>query len=170
MKPSVSTGSDFKVSGATSTEWPAKDDKESKRERRKQSNRESARRSRLRKQAETEELARKVELLTAENTSLRNEISKLTDSSQKLRMENAALMEKLAGGTSDQAQEASAGHQTTATAPPPSARVVKNFLSMMDVEGPSRGGGSRRTEHGAPRLRQLLSSGGPLAADAVAAS
>jgi hypothetical protein len=24
MKPSVSTGSDFKVSGATSTEWPAK--------------------------------------------------------------------------------------------------------------------------------------------------
>ncbi|XP_066312232.1 G-box-binding factor 3-like isoform X3 [Miscanthus floridulus] len=92
MKPCVSTGSDFKVSGATSTEWPAKDDKESKRERRKQSNRESARRSRLRKQAETEELARKVELLTAENTSLRSEISKLTESSQKLRMENAALV------------------------------------------------------------------------------
>jgi hypothetical protein len=83
---------------------------------------------------------------------------------------HTTLQEKLAGGTSDQAQEASAGHQTTATAPPPSARVVKNFLSMMDVEGPSRGGGSRRTEHGAPRLRQLLSSGGPLAADAVAAS
>ncbi|XP_066312231.1 G-box-binding factor 3-like isoform X2 [Miscanthus floridulus] len=168
MKPCVSTGSDFKVSGATSTEWPAKDDKESKRERRKQSNRESARRSRLRKQAETEELARKVELLTAENTSLRSEISKLTESSQKLRMENAAL-EKLADGASDQTQEASAGHQTATT--PPSARVVKNFLSMMDVGGPSRGGssGGRRVEHGAPRLRQLLSSG-PLAADAVAAS
>lgn len=171
MKPCVSTGSDFKVSGATSMEWPAKDDKESKRERRKQSNRESARRSRLRKQAETEELARKVELLTAENTSLRSEISKLTESSQKLRMENAALMEKLAGGTSDQAQEvaASVGHQTPTA--PPSARVVKNFLSMMDVDGPSRGGGAggRRMEHGVPRLRQLLSSG-PLAADAVAAS
>jgi regulator of replication initiation timing len=43
-------------------------------------------------QAETEELARKVELLTAENTSLRNEINKLTENSQKLRMENSALM------------------------------------------------------------------------------
>jgi plant G-box-binding factor len=85
---------------------------------------------------------------------------------------NLTSQEKLAGGTSDQAQEASAGHPQTATAAPPSARVVKNFLSMMDVEGPSRGGGSggsRRMEHGAPRLRQLLGSG-PLAADAVAAS
>jgi len=43
-------------------------------------------------QAETEELARKVEQLTAENTSLRSEINKLTESSQKLRMENSALM------------------------------------------------------------------------------
>ncbi|RLM92180.1 G-box-binding factor 3-like [Panicum miliaceum] len=92
IKPCVSTGSDFRVSVAPSTEWQTKDDKESKRERRKQSNRESARRSRLRKQAETEELARKVELLTAENTSLRSEINKLTESSQKLRMENSALM------------------------------------------------------------------------------
>ena len=43
-------------------------------------------------QAETEELARKVEQLTAENTSLRSEINKLAESSQKLRMENSALM------------------------------------------------------------------------------
>ncbi|CAO2178925.1 unnamed protein product [Urochloa humidicola] len=172
IKPCVSTGSDFRVSGAPSMEWQAKDDKESKRERRKQSNRESARRSRLRKQAETEELARKVELLTAENTSLRSEISKLTESSQKLRMENSSLMEKLADSASDEDQEASAEHLPTATAPPPPARVVKNFLSMMDGAGSSRGGGgggSRRMEHGAPRLRQLLGSG-PLAADAVAAN
>ncbi|WVZ69411.1 hypothetical protein U9M48_018199 [Paspalum notatum var. saurae] len=168
IKPCLSTGSDFRVSGALSTEWPAKDDKESKRERRKQSNRESARRSRLRKQAETEELARKVELLTAENMSLRREINKLTESSQKLRMENSAMMEKLADSTSDQAQEASADHQTAAA--PPSARAVKNFLSVMDGACASRGGSSsRRMEHGAPRLRQLLGSG-PLAADAVAAS
>ncbi|RLN24562.1 G-box-binding factor 3-like [Panicum miliaceum] len=169
MKPCVSTGSDFRVSVAPSTEWPAKDDKESKRERRKQSNRESARRSRLRKQAETEELARKVELLTAENTSLRSEINKLTESSQKLRMENSALMEKLADSASDEkAQEAPAGPQAAPTPPP--ARVVKNFLSMMDGAGASRGGGGgRRVEHGAPRLRQLLGSG-PLAADTVAAN
>ncbi|TKW15774.1 hypothetical protein SEVIR_5G260200v4 [Setaria viridis] len=168
IKPCVSTGSDFRFSGAQSTEWQAKDDKESKRERRKQSNRESARRSRLRKQAETEELARKVELLTAENASLRSEISKVAESSQKLRMENSSLMEKLADSASEEEQEAAADQQTAA-APPP-ARVVKNFLSMMDGAGASRGGGGgRRMEHGAPRLRQLLGSG-PLAADAVAAS
>ncbi|KAF8695903.1 hypothetical protein HU200_036779 [Digitaria exilis] len=169
IKPCVSTGSDFKVSGAPSNEWQAKDDKESKRERRKQSNRESARRSRLRKQAETEELARKVELLTAENTSLRGEINRLTESSQKLRMENSALMEKLADGASDAAQEAATDNK--AAAAPPPARVVKNFLSMMDGEGASKGSSnsSRRMEHGAPRLRQLLGSG-PLAADAVAAN
>ncbi|KAK4268842.1 hypothetical protein QN277_022075 [Acacia crassicarpa] len=70
-------------------------DRELKRERRKQSNRESARRSRLRKQAETEELARKVESLTSENITLKSEINRLTESSGKLRMENETLMEKL---------------------------------------------------------------------------
>ncbi|XWS35858.1 hypothetical protein CRYUN_Cryun20dG0032800 [Craigia yunnanensis] len=67
-------------------------DRELKRERRKQSNRESARRSRLRKQAETEELAHKVESLTAENTTLRSEINQLTEKSEKLRLENATLV------------------------------------------------------------------------------
>ncbi|XP_028770409.1 common plant regulatory factor 1 isoform X2 [Neltuma alba] len=70
-------------------------ERELKRERRKQSNRESARRSRLRKQAETEELARKVESLTSENITLKSEINRLTESSGKLKMENEALMEKL---------------------------------------------------------------------------
>ncbi|GJN18179.1 hypothetical protein PR202_gb05313 [Eleusine coracana subsp. coracana] len=165
IKPCASTGSDFRVSGTQSTEWPAKDDKESKRERRKQSNRESARRSRLRKQVETEELARKVELLTTENTSLRNEINKLTESSQKLRLENSALMEKLAESAPEEAQEVPADQR--AAAPPPAPRVVKNFLSIMDSAGAPRS--SRHMEHGAPRLRQLLGSG-PLPADAIAAS
>ncbi|XP_004494783.1 common plant regulatory factor 1 isoform X2 [Cicer arietinum] len=69
-------------------------ERELKRERRKQSNRESARRSRLRKQAEAEELARKVESLNAESASLKSEINRLAESSEKLRMENAALREK----------------------------------------------------------------------------
>ncbi|CAJ2631358.1 unnamed protein product [Trifolium pratense] len=69
-------------------------ERELKRERRKQSNRESARRSRLRKQAEAEELARKVESLNAESASLKSEINRLAESSEKLRMENAALKEK----------------------------------------------------------------------------
>ncbi|KAL5989245.1 Common plant regulatory factor [Asimina triloba] len=70
----------------------ALDERELKREKRKQSNRESARRSRLRKQAETEELAAKVESLTQENVSLRSEMSRLTEKSEKLRKENSVLM------------------------------------------------------------------------------
>ena len=49
------------------------DDRELKRVRRKQSNRESARRSRQKKQAECEDLASKVQLLDQENASLRQE-------------------------------------------------------------------------------------------------
>ncbi|XP_030547997.1 common plant regulatory factor 1 isoform X2 [Rhodamnia argentea] len=70
-------------------------ERELKRERRKQSNRESARRSRLRKQAETEELAKKVDALTADNVALKSEISRLTENSDKLRLENTTLMERL---------------------------------------------------------------------------
>ncbi|WJX93486.1 Common plant regulatory factor [Trifolium repens] len=66
-------------------------ERELKRERRKQSNRESARRSRLRKQGEAEEFARKVESLNAESALLKSEVNQLAESSEKLRMENAAL-------------------------------------------------------------------------------
>lgn len=71
------------------------DERELKREKRKQSNRESARRSRLRKQAEMEDLAKKVDCLNAENMALRSEINKLVEDSDKLRSENATLTEKL---------------------------------------------------------------------------
>ncbi|KAJ8748525.1 hypothetical protein K2173_003424 [Erythroxylum novogranatense] len=70
-------------------------EREFKREKRKQSNRESARRSRLRKQAETEELALKVESLIAENATLKSKINQIAEGSDKLRLENASLMEKL---------------------------------------------------------------------------
>lgn len=63
-----------------------------KRERRKQANRESARRSRLRKQAEYEELVRRWEYLNMENMALKSELGQLKDDSEKLRLENAALM------------------------------------------------------------------------------
>ncbi|XP_057780345.1 LOW QUALITY PROTEIN: common plant regulatory factor 1-like [Salvia miltiorrhiza] len=92
------------ISSPTSVPLPSipneswmQNERELKRERRKQSNRESARRSRLRKQAETEELAVKVQALTSENMTLKSEINKLMESSGKLKLENAALMEKLKG-------------------------------------------------------------------------
>lgn len=42
-------------------------------------------------QAETEELARKVEALSAENIALKSEINQVVENSQKLRLENDTL-------------------------------------------------------------------------------
>ncbi|KAL6620724.1 hypothetical protein ACP70R_035863 [Stipagrostis hirtigluma subsp. patula] len=135
-----------------STEIPIKDERELKREKRKQSNRESARRSRMRKQAETEELATQVESLTAENTSLRSEIGRLTESSEKLRLENSSLMVKLKDTGVPAKAEPSVDKAATSASP----RGAENFLSMIDSTNAS--GVSRHTEHGEPKLRQLLDS------------
>ncbi|KAH9620209.1 hypothetical protein KSS87_021665 [Heliosperma pusillum] len=80
---------------AVSSDVWIQNEREMKRERRKQSNRESARRSRLRKQAEAEELGKRVDCLNAENFALKSEITQLAENSKKLRLENAALLEKL---------------------------------------------------------------------------
>ncbi|KAL6513025.1 hypothetical protein OROHE_019815 [Orobanche hederae] len=53
------------------------EERELKRRRRKQSNRESARRSRLRKQAECDDLAQRAESLKEENASLRAEMARV---------------------------------------------------------------------------------------------
>ncbi|XP_077244788.1 bZIP transcription factor 1-B-like [Tasmannia lanceolata] len=71
------------------------DERELKRQRRKQSNRESARRSRLRKQAECEELAQRVEVLTEENTALRSEVSRIRNEYEQLLAQNTSLQERL---------------------------------------------------------------------------
>ncbi|OEL16911.1 hypothetical protein BAE44_0022072 [Dichanthelium oligosanthes] len=75
------------------------DERELKRERRKQSNRESARRSRLRKQQECEELAQKVTDLTAINGTLRSELDQLKKACEDMQAENSQLM-----GEMDQAE------------------------------------------------------------------
>ncbi|CAL0314183.1 unnamed protein product [Lupinus luteus] len=71
------------------------DERELKRQRRKQSNRESARRSRLRKQAECDELAQRAEALKEENASLRSEVNRIRSGYEQLLSENAALKERL---------------------------------------------------------------------------
>ncbi|KAK9271039.1 hypothetical protein L1049_026628 [Liquidambar formosana] len=75
-------------------QW-VQDERELKRQRRKQSNRESARRSRLRKQAECGELQTKVEKLSNENLTLRDELHRLTEECEKLTSENNNIMEEL---------------------------------------------------------------------------
>ncbi|EEC76385.1 hypothetical protein OsI_14008 [Oryza sativa Indica Group] len=71
------------------------DERELKRERRKQSNRESARRSRLRKQQECEELSQKVTELTAVNSTLRTELDKLKKDCEDMEAENSQLMDEM---------------------------------------------------------------------------
>ncbi|EPS63024.1 hypothetical protein M569_11766, partial [Genlisea aurea] len=73
------------------------DEREMKRQKRKQSNRESARRSRLRKQAECERLQQKVETLTNENRALRDELQRVTEECDKLEAENDTIKEELSG-------------------------------------------------------------------------
>ncbi|PKA60652.1 Transcription factor HBP-1a [Apostasia shenzhenica] len=82
------------VAGAPSELW-MQDERELKRQRRKQSNRESARRSRLRKQAECEELAHCVEGLKEENVSLSEELNKIKMEYKQLLAQNTFLKEKL---------------------------------------------------------------------------
>ncbi|XP_057979037.1 common plant regulatory factor 1 isoform X6 [Malania oleifera] len=134
-------------------------ERELKRERRKQSNRESARRSRLRKQAETEELAMKVEALGAENVVLKSEINRLTQSSEKLRLENATLMEKLKnvqiGGTEGMLFSKADNNR----APPIS---TENLLSRVSNSGcvdrnpEHEGDAYEKSSNSGAKLRQLL--------------
>ncbi|CAL9162533.1 unnamed protein product [Musa hybrid cultivar] len=87
------------VGGAVAPSVPSKhwlqDERERKRQRRKQSNREAARRSRMRKQAEFEELANRAETLNEENTSLRTELNRIKSEYEHLLSENNSLKEKL---------------------------------------------------------------------------
>nr|XP_009402842.1 PREDICTED: G-box-binding factor 1-like [Musa acuminata subsp. malaccensis] len=74
---------------------PSKDERDLRRERRKQSNRESARRSRLRKQQECEELARRVTDLNNENSALRVELENLQKLCGELEAENKSITGEL---------------------------------------------------------------------------
>ncbi|TKY70355.1 G-box-binding factor 1 [Spatholobus suberectus] len=71
------------------------DERELKRQKRKQSNRESARRSRLRKQAECEELQKRLESLGSENRTLREELQGVSEECKKLTSENNSIKEEL---------------------------------------------------------------------------
>ncbi|CAH2069262.1 unnamed protein product [Thlaspi arvense] len=140
--PVMPTAMDFPqpFHGAPHEVW---NEKEVKREKRKQSNRESARRSRLRKQAETEELSVKVDVLVAENMTLRSKLSQLNDESEKLRLENEALLDQLKVA------------QTQATG------KTENLISRVDKNNNSVSG-TKNVEH------QLLNVS--LRTDSVAAS
>lgn len=146
-------------------------ERELKRERRKQSNRESARRSRLRKQAEAEELALKVESLNAENSALKSEIERLTENSDKLRLDNGTLLEKLKNGKLGQRQELTLDKVTDKRSQPVS---TENLLSRVNNPGPvdrspdEESGMYATNSNSGAKLHQLLNTSPRN--DAVAAS
>uniref|UniRef100_A0A1D1YGV4 Common plant regulatory factor 1 n=1 Tax=Anthurium amnicola TaxID=1678845 RepID=A0A1D1YGV4_9ARAE len=132
------------------------DERELKRERRKQSNRESARRSRLRKQAETEDLALKVDALRAENSTLKSEISRLSENSTKLRQENSALMDKLNNSRSGLSLDCSSDKGEDQTSP---TAGTENFLSKInDTFSIGRSEQRDETRDNSGKLHQLLES------------
>lgn len=132
-------------------------ERELKREKRKQSNRESARRSRLRKQAETEELAKRVQSLTAENVNLKSEINKLAENSEKLKIENLTLMERLKREKLGQMGEMILGRIEDKGAQPV---ATANLLARVDNSdcGDKNGeeGGGERSGKSRTKLHQLL--------------
>ncbi|XP_015954985.1 common plant regulatory factor 1 isoform X2 [Arachis duranensis] len=146
-------------------------ERELKRERRKQSNRDSARRSRLRKQAETEELARKVESLSAENVLLKSEINRLAESSGKMRVENATLGEKLKIVQMVQTEGIILKGIESKSATPKSTENllsrVNNNSSSNDTSGEDENGFCDKKSNIGPKLYQLLDTSPR--ADAVAA-
>ncbi|XP_023540471.1 bZIP transcription factor 16-like [Cucurbita pepo subsp. pepo] len=87
------------------------DERELKRQRRKQSNRESARRSRLRKQAECDELGHRAEALQEENASLRSEVNRIRSEYEQLLSENTSLKERLGEVTGNEEVRASRNGQ-----------------------------------------------------------
>ncbi|XP_022871304.1 common plant regulatory factor 1-like isoform X1 [Olea europaea var. sylvestris] len=139
-------------------------DRDLKRERRKQSNRESARRSRLRKQAEAGELATKVQMLTHENLTLKSEIHKLLENSDMLKVENATLMEKL--------KDAQLGQTEISLHKIDDPRLkpigTANLLSRVNNSDRKNESDTYENKSSGTKLRQLLDAS--LRTDAVAAS
>ncbi|XP_047969495.1 bZIP transcription factor 16-like isoform X2 [Salvia hispanica] len=87
------------------------DERELKRQRRKQSNRESARRSRLRKQAECDELAQRAEKLKEENAALRAKMAHMESEYEQLVAQNASLKERLGEVSGEDDPRCSRGEQ-----------------------------------------------------------
>ncbi|KAJ3672603.1 hypothetical protein LUZ60_007324 [Juncus effusus] len=80
-------------------------ERELKKLKRKQSNRESARRSRLRKQAECEELAIRAEALKQENSALRAEVERIRKEYEELVSYNDSLKKKIGEAGPDKKDE-----------------------------------------------------------------
>lgn len=134
-----------RASGSPSTSAPPAelwltDEREVKRQRRKQSNRESARRSRLRKQAECEELGTRVDTLTVENMALRTELNRVTEECKRLQAENSNLVQKIRSTPPlEMAAPAAADSVAAAPAAPVESDVVVSGEETDEAQGNANG-------------------------------
>ncbi|KAI8026155.1 Common plant regulatory factor 1 [Camellia lanceoleosa] len=156
-------------SAAIPNEAWLQNERELKRERRKQSNRESARRSRLRKQAEAEELAIRVDSLTAENMTLKSEINRLTENSEKLKLENTALMAKLKITRVGQTEEVVSTKVDKKRMPISTENLLSRVNNSGSIDRSNEDGEvyENNSNSGSKKLHQLLDASSR--ADAVAA-
>ncbi|XP_024026956.1 G-box-binding factor 3 [Morus notabilis] len=135
----------------------ALDERQLKRERRKQANRESAKKSRLRKQAEYEELLTRWESLNAENAALKCELEQLKGDSGKLRHENAALMEKLeVRGLAQKGETVSSNVEADLTLRNNTEKVPNNSITLNRNVKPDRN--THESSNSETKLHQLLGS------------
>ncbi|XP_058225704.1 common plant regulatory factor 1 isoform X1 [Rhododendron vialii] len=143
-------------------------ERELKRERRKQSNRESARRSRLRRQAEAEELSVKVESLNADNMTLKSEISRLTEISEKLKLENASLMDKMKNAKGGRTDAVISTKVSEKRVPGGTENLLSRVNNSGSVDGSDEGNEMyEKSSKSGTKLHQLLDASPR--ADAVAA-
>ncbi|KAF5953114.1 hypothetical protein HYC85_011058 [Camellia sinensis] len=156
-------------SAAIPNEAWLQNERELKRERRKQSNRESARRSRLRKQAEAEVLATRVDSLTAENMTLKSEINRLTENSEKLKLENTALMAKLKITRVGQTEEVVSTKVDKKRMPISTENLLSRVNNSGSIDRSNEDGEvyENNSNAGSKKLHQLLDASSR--ADAVAA-
>ncbi|XRB06867.1 G-box binding factor [Pycnococcus provasolii] len=110
------------------------DERELKRQRRKQSNRESARRSRLRKQAECEELGGRVDDLADENDRLRREVNDLREKCHALQQANAQLVSGDSGAAAVALATAAAAAAAAGLGSVPVNSRSRQSLKSMDVD------------------------------------
>lgn len=102
FNPSSAPGGTQNGGNGTQESW-LQDEREVKRQRRKQSNRESARRSRLRKQAECEELGTRVDGLQLDNCQLKNELTNVSEILKQISEDHKRLVEEYARATGKRA-------------------------------------------------------------------
>ncbi|XP_062027599.1 common plant regulatory factor 1-like isoform X1 [Rosa rugosa] len=144
------------------------DEKQLKREKRKQANRESARRSRMRKQAEYEELVKSCDALSTEQMDLKSELDQLKVDAEKMRLENAALREQLKNAqVMQEGGNASPKTEGDFTLPNDAKNILTNLGSVSSNAPPDCETHETSISETITRLHQLLESSSRT--DAVAA-